>query len=172
MTEQALKNQDSHFMELAIRQAEIAVKEGQMPFGAVVVNKNGELIAEGHNAVRSERDPAAHGEIVAIRNAWHHLGEWDLLANCTIYSSCEPCLMCTFIITQVGFSRVVFAARGSDIPSYRPLLGSDLSKVAKWVNAQSDWKHLEVVGDFMREKALETIAAFPWANAETRSHEK
>jgi hypothetical protein len=53
------------------------------------------------------------------------------------------------------------------VPGYKPLLGADLGKAAAWINAQPNWAPLEVVADFMR--ALETIAAFPWAQAETRA---
>src|SRR5262245_8245132 len=98
--------QDARFMELALTQAETAVREGQTPFGAVVIGRDGQLIAEGHNRVRAELDPAAHGEIVAIRNAWRRLGSWQLLAGATLYTSCEPCLLCSFVITQVAFRRV------------------------------------------------------------------
>jgi tRNA(adenine34) deaminase len=154
-------------MELALRQAEIAVSNGQTPFGAVVVH-NEQLIGEGHNTVRADLDPTAHAEIVAIRVAWRGLGSWQRLAGGTLYSSCEPCLLCSFVIAQIGFSRVVFAARGTDVPTYKPLLGGDLMKAAAWVNAQPDWAPLEVVGDFMRDRALEIINAFPWTQAQTR----
>jgi len=60
-----------------------------------------------------------------------------------LYSSCEPCLLCSFVISQIGFKRVVFAARGADVPGYKPLLGADLSKAAAWVNAQADWAPLD-----------------------------
>jgi len=86
-----------------------------------------------------------------------------------LYSNCEPCLLCSFVITQIRIGRVVLAARGTDVPTYKPLLGADVAKVAEWVNAQPDWPHLEVVSDFMRERALQTIAAFPWAEAHTRA---
>lgn len=92
-----------------------------------------------------------------------------MLAGGTLYSSCEPCLLCSFVITQIGLSRVVFAARGTDVPGYRQLLGADLAEAASWVNAQPDWTPLEVVGDFMRARALEIIAVFPWTQAETRT---
>jgi len=64
---------------------------------------------------------------------------------------------------------VVYAARGTDVPTYRPLLGADLSGAAAWVNAQPDWTPIEVVRDFMRPRALETIAAFPWGQAASRA---
>src|SRR5262245_21759299 len=162
------EQQDRNFMELALKQAEIAVARGQTPFGAVIVDRDGLLVAEGHNTVRSDLDPAAHGEVVAIRNAWRRLGTWQRLAGSTLYSSCEPCLLCSFVITQARFRRVVFASRGSDVPGYKPLLDSDFAKAAIWVNAQPDWAALEVTADFMRERALETIRSFPWEQAHAR----
>ena len=164
----AIAPQDAYFMDLALRQAEAAVTHGQTPFGAVVVDRDGQLIGEGHNTVRGDRDPAAHGEIVAIRDAWRRVGAWQQLSGCTLYSSCEPCLLCSFVIAQIGFGRVVFAARATDVPGYRPLLGADLTQAAAWINAEPGWSSLEVVGDFMRERAVATIAAFPWTSAGTR----
>src|SRR5262245_35771926 len=163
------EQQDRNFMELALKQAEIAVARGQTPFGAVIVDRDGLLVAEGHNTVRSDLDPAAHGEVVAIRDAWRRLGAWQRLAGSTLYTSCEPCLLCSFVITQLGIGRVVFAARGTDVPGYKPLLGADLTATAAWVNAQADWPPLEVVGDFMRARARAILAAFPWGQAASRA---
>ncbi len=157
-----LRPEDAHFMELALKHASIAITKGQTPCGAVVLDHDGRLIGEGHNTVRADRDPTAHGEVVAIRAAWQRVGDRRLLAGATLYTTIEPCLLCSFVITQLGFRRVVFAARGTDVPTYRPLFGADLLEAAAWVNAQPDWAPLEVVGDFMREQSLEIIAAFPW----------
>lgn len=150
-------------MHLAIEQAELAASRGQTPFGAVVVNRAGEVVGFGHNRVRADRDPTAHGEIVALRDAWRRLGEREHLTTCTLYSSCEPCLLCSFVITQFRISRVVFAARGTDVPTYKPLLDADLSKAARWVNQQEGWSPVEVRGEFMREQALRAINAFAWS---------
>jgi tRNA(adenine34) deaminase len=160
---------DARFMARALELAELAVTRGQTPFGAVVVDRGGQVTGEGHNTVRADRDPAAHGEIVAIRAAWRHQGAWQRLAGSTLYASCEPCLLCAFVIAQIGVARVVYAARGTDVPGYRPLLGADLRGAARWVNAQPDWTPIEVVGDFMRARALEAIAAFPWGQAASRA---
>ena len=73
-TDRTREQQDAHFMELALRQAEIAVAKGQTPFGAVLVDRDGQLIGEGHNTVRADLDPTAHAEIVAIRQAWRRRG--------------------------------------------------------------------------------------------------
>jgi tRNA(adenine34) deaminase len=160
--------QDAQLMEVALKLAETAVTRGQTPFGAVLVDKDGVVVGAGHNTVRADRDPTAHAEVVAIRDAWRRAGTWRKVAGGTLYSSCEPCLLCAFVITQIGLARVVFAARGTDVPTYRPLLGADLTAAAAWVNAQPDWAPIEVVGDFMRDRARATIEAFPWARAVRR----
>jgi len=76
------------------------------------------------------------------------------------------------LIRAIGIRRVVYAAHGADVPGYRPLLGTDCAGAAAWVNRQPDWPPLEVVGDFMRERALATIAAFPWTQAQARTSMK
>src|SRR5689334_2876549 len=120
--------QDTFFMEKAIRQSALAVSKGQAPFGAVVVAPDGTILGEGHNTVRADFDPSAHGEIVAIRQAAANLKNFNL-QGCTVYTSCEPCLMCSFVITQLGISRVVFAARSHDVPTYKALLDADMGVV-------------------------------------------
>jgi tRNA(adenine34) deaminase len=154
---------DADLMTRALELAETAVSRGQSPFGAVVVDRGGVVVGEGHNTVRADLDPSAHGEIVAIRAACRRLGTWQLkqLKGATLYTSCEPCLLCSFVIVKSGLRRVVFAARSTDVPGYRPLLG-DLRVAAAWVNAQPGWPPLEVVGDFMRDRARAIIATFPW----------
>ncbi len=150
-------------MERALELAEEAVAAGQHPFGAVVVAADGALLGEGRNSVPADRDPAAHGEIAAIRDAWRRAGSWSALRDATMYASCEPCLLCSFVIVEAAIGRVVFAAFGTDVPGFRPPLGGGLPVVAEWVNAQPDWQPIEVVGGFMRERAVETLRLFPWS---------
>ena len=154
--------QDARFMAMAIAQSELAITKQQTPFGAVVVGPEGEVIGQGHNTVRSGLDPSAHGEVVAIRDAWRKLGGHRMMTGCTLYTSCEPCLLCSSVIAQLGFSRVVFAARGADVPGWRPLMGSNLTEAAAWINAQPDWPKLEVRADFMRDEARAVLAKFRW----------
>jgi tRNA(adenine34) deaminase len=154
--------QDARFMPLAIAQSEAAIAKGQTPFGAVVVDASGTLVGQGHNTVRAALDPSAHGEVVAIRDAWRKFGRRQMMTGCTLYTSCEPCLLCSSVIAQLGFSRVVFAARGADVPGWRPLLGANLTEAAAWINAQPDWPKLEVRADYMRDEARAVLAKFPW----------
>ena len=155
-----LTNADGRFLERALELAEEAVAAGQHPFGAVVVSGDGEVLGEGHNTVPADMDPTAHGEVVAIRDAWRRTGSWEALSGGTLYSSCEPCLLCSFVTLQTRIARVVFAAYGSDVPGYRAPLGGGLTVVAEWVNAQPDWEPLEVVGGVERERAAEVLRSW------------
>ena len=82
------------------------------PFGAVVV-REGTVVGTGVNRVVMTRDPTAHAEILAIRDAADRLGT-HLLADCIIYCSCEPCPMCLAAIYWSRIPKVVFAASGED----------------------------------------------------------
>jgi hypothetical protein len=72
------------------------------------------------------------------------------------------------VIVRAALSRVVFAAYGTDLSGFRAPLGGGLTVVADWVNAQPDWPRLEVVGGVMRERAVETLRAYPWGAANER----
>ncbi len=82
------------------------------PFGAVVA-RNGEVIAEGFNQVTSNRDPTAHAEVVAIREACRRLGSFSL-QGCEMYTSCEPCPMCLGAIYWARLDRVYYANTRTD----------------------------------------------------------
>ena len=82
------------------------------PFAAVVV-KDGKIIAEGTNCVTSTNDPTAHAEVVAIRAACKHLGNFEL-KGCEIYTTCEPCPMCLGAIYWARISRVFYGGTAGD----------------------------------------------------------
>lgn len=90
----------------------IANKEGG-PFGAVVVDKEGKIIANGNNKVLKEKDPTAHAEIVAIREACKALNTNDL-SGYTLYTSCEPCPMCLSAIIWANIKEVYFGCSKKD----------------------------------------------------------
>jgi guanine deaminase len=82
-----------HFMREAIRLSEDGVRTGRGgPFGCVIV-RNGSIVGSGQNQVTTTCDPTAHAEVVAIREACRNL-KTHQLADCTVYTSCEPCPMC------------------------------------------------------------------------------
>ena len=79
----------------------------------VFVVKDGQVIGRGWNCVTSTRDPTAHAEVMAIRDACNHLGTFDL-SGCEIYSSCEPCPMCLAAIYWARIDTVYYAATRED----------------------------------------------------------
>jgi tRNA(adenine34) deaminase len=96
-------------MRLALEQAELAVREGEVPVGAVVVAGR-RVIAAAHNLPVSLRDPTAHAEILAIRDAAAHLGEYRLV-DTSIFVTLEPCVMCIGAILNARIAQVYYGAR-------------------------------------------------------------
>lgn len=80
------------YMKEALAEAEKAGRLGEVPIGAVIV-RDGEIVGRGHNLTETRKDPTAHAEMNAIRQAAEHLGGWRL-PGCEMYVTCEPCAMC------------------------------------------------------------------------------
>lgn len=99
---------DSHFMKLAIREAEKAAEAGEVPVGAVIVCQN-QLIARAHNQTEQLTDVTAHAEIIAMTAAAQHLGS-KYLDECTLYVTLEPCVMCAGALAWAQLGRLVFGA--------------------------------------------------------------
>jgi tRNA(adenine34) deaminase len=100
---------DEYFMRLALREAERAESHDDVPVGAVVV-ADGEVIGIGHNERELRKDPTAHAEILALREAAAHLGSWRILES-VMYVTLEPCAMCAGAIVLSRLPRLVFGAR-------------------------------------------------------------
>jgi tRNA(adenine34) deaminase len=96
------------FMRQALREAELAAAEDEVPVGAVIVHGD-MVIAASHNQRETLHDPTAHAEMVAITQAAAALGNWRL-ANCTLYVTLEPCAMCAGAIVQSRIPHVVYGA--------------------------------------------------------------
>ncbi len=96
-------------MRDAIAIASSATSTGDVPVGAIVINKDGVVIGKGSNEREANNDPTAHAEIVAIRNAASRLQN-SRLDGCTLIVTLEPCAMCAGAIAQSRISRVIFGA--------------------------------------------------------------
>lgn len=83
------------------------------PFGAVIVDREGNIVAQGNNQVLKNNDPTAHAEVMAIREACKKLGTYDLTGY-SIYTSCEPCPMCLSAIIWANISTVYYACTKED----------------------------------------------------------
>lgn len=99
---------DSQYMQMALREAQCAFDEGEVPVGAVVVCKD-RIIARAHNLTETLNDVTAHAEMQAITAAANALGG-KYLTDCTLYVTVEPCVMCAGAIAWAQVSRVVFGA--------------------------------------------------------------
>ena len=99
---------DAGRMELALEQARKAADAGEVPVGALVI-KDGEIVGQGHNRNLLDRDPTAHAEIVAMRQAAARLGN-HRLAGCIVYATIEPCSMCAGALIHARVSRLVYGA--------------------------------------------------------------
>jgi tRNA(adenine34) deaminase len=111
LTDQITKS-DEALMRRCIALARIARQRGDAPVGALIA-RDGQVIAEASERVDSALDVTGHGELVAVNRACQTLGTLDL-SGCVLYTSAEPCLMCSYAIRQTGIGRVVF---GAEVPA-------------------------------------------------------
>ena len=96
-------------MKIALEEAKQAGLMGEVPVGAVIIDKNKNLIAKARNLVESLNDATAHAEILAIKEASLFLNNWRLI-DCEIYISLEPCAMCASAIEKARLKRVYFGS--------------------------------------------------------------
>jgi tRNA(adenine34) deaminase len=107
---------DLEFMRQAIRLAQTASDRGDAPVGSVVV-RDGQVIGEGIEAVRAEKDLTAHAEVRAVQEACRRLNTLDLAA-CTLFTTVEPCFMCSFVLRGARISRVVIGRAAPHIGGF------------------------------------------------------
>jgi tRNA(adenine34) deaminase len=96
-------------MTAALEEARAALATGDVPIGAVVLDPAGEVVGRGRNVREAAGDPTGHAEVVAIREAARHLGEWRL-EGCTLVVTLEPCTMCAGAIVLARVGKLVFGA--------------------------------------------------------------
>jgi len=100
---------DEFYMNEALKEAQQAFKEDEVPVGAVAVFQN-QIIGRGHNRTEHLQDPTAHAEIIAITAAANALGSWRL-DEVTVYTTIEPCIMCAGALVLARVKKIVFGAR-------------------------------------------------------------
>lgn len=100
---------DEEYMEKALELAREAASRGEIPVGAVVVDKDGKIIGEGFNRREELQSPTAHAEVLAIEQAAKTLKNRRLL-GCTLYVTLEPCPMCAGAVMNAGLKRLVYGA--------------------------------------------------------------
>ena len=143
---------DEHhrWMEFALQEAGKALREGEVPIGAVVV-RDDRLIGRGRNQVERLKDPTAHAEILAIRAASQVAASWRLL-DCTLYVTLEPCAMCAGGIVLARLKRLVFGA-------FDPKSGA-CGSVLSIVQQQGLNHHVEVVSGVLEVQCGSILKSF------------
>lgn len=101
-------SRDEYFMRMALNEARMALEEGEIPIGAVVVSHD-RIIARAHNQTEALHDVTAHAEMLAITAAANQLGG-KYLQDCTLYVTVEPCIMCAGALGWAQVSRIVYGA--------------------------------------------------------------
>ncbi|MBO8144121.1 MAG: nucleoside deaminase [Thermodesulfobacterium sp.] len=101
---------DYFYMKEALKEAELAFKEDEVPVGAVVVSSCGKIVGRGRNQILKFCDPTAHAEILAIKEACKNLENYRLI-GCKMYVTLEPCPMCAYALVLARIEEVIFATR-------------------------------------------------------------
>ena len=136
-------------MSKALLQAGVALRRGEVPIGAVVVDAKGKIIARGYNRIEQDQCQAAHAEAQAIKKACKKSGDWRL-NGCWIYVTLEPCLMCMGLIQLSRIEGVVFGAES-------PLFGCGLGDKQK---LPSYAKNLKIEGGVSAQESVVLLQAF------------
>lgn len=105
---------DTYFLHLAIQQAQEARANGNHPFGAILVDADGNVLLTAQNTVNTEHDATGHAETNLMRNASKQYSR-DVLRTCTMYASTEPCAMCSGATYWAGVGRVVYGLSEADL---------------------------------------------------------
>jgi tRNA(adenine34) deaminase len=138
------------FMTAALEEARRAQAAGEVPVGAVVV-VDGAIVGRGHNRPVGDRDPTAHAEVLALRDAARQLGNYRL-PGATLYVTVEPCAMCAGALVHARFARLVFGAvdeKAGAVRSRARLLGA------------GRWNHtVRVTGGVLAGEARALMQAF------------
>ena len=140
----------TRFMKIALKEAEIALSEDEIPVGAVIVSGD-DIVAKAHNQKELLRDPSAHAEMLAITQAAAALDRWRL-TDTTLYITLEPCAMCAGAIVQARIPLVVFGAFDDKAGAAGSLMNL-LADIR--LNHQP-----EVISGFMAEESKQLMLAF------------
>jgi tRNA(adenine34) deaminase len=151
---------DEVFMREALALAREAAAAGEVPVGAVVVREGG-VIGRGYNQPISGRDPTAHAEVIAMRDAAARIGNYRL-ADCALYVTLEPCAMCAGAMMHARIARVVYGAAD-------PKTGACGSVVDLFADQRLN-HHATVTGGVMAEETGALLQDFFSARRRAGSH--
>ena len=142
---------DQSWMLLALEQADLASRVGDVPVGCVIVSGEGRELGRGHNRREVDRDPTAHAEIVALQQAARGMGHWRL-EGAVVYVTLEPCPMCAGALVNARIRRLVYGASDPKAGAVRSLfeIGTDPRLNHRF----------EVVSGVLEEQSIARLQAF------------
>ncbi|MEJ2697845.1 MAG: tRNA adenosine(34) deaminase TadA [Candidatus Sulfobium sp.] len=149
-----MKEEDLHFMRLALKEASRAGRIGEIPVGALLV-RDGEVLSSAYNLREMLKDPSAHAEVLALRAAAEKSDSWRLTGT-TLYVTKEPCIMCAGAIINARISRLVYGCRdakaGGVDSLYNILNDKRLNHQVEVVPGVLDEECAALLKDFFRER--------------------
>jgi tRNA(adenine34) deaminase len=155
-------------MRVALRQAQRAAEEGEVPVGAAIF-KDGHLIAQAHNQTETLKDPTAHAEMIAITQAAAAVGNWRL-DGVTLYVTKEPCVMCAGAIVLARIPLVVWGMsdplRGGAASRYQILQSDTLNHRTDFLTGVLEEPCTALVKDFFKARRAAAALAGPAAEPE------
>jgi tRNA(Arg) A34 adenosine deaminase TadA len=144
----------------AIAAAQAARDHGNHPFGAILVSRDGQVLAEAENTVLTERDPTGHAELNLVRISWARYDP-QTLAESTLFSSTEPCAMCAGAIFWSGIGKVVFALSEEGLyATTGPEIANDAMKIPCRQVFASSGRQVQVEGPALEEEAKAPHSGF------------
>ena len=141
---------DELWMEEALREAQRAQANGEVPVGAVIV-RVGRIVARGSNRNLLDNDPTAHAEMVALREAGRELGN-HRLSGCTMYVTIEPCAMCAGAMVHARLDRLVYGADDTKAGAVK--------SVIQVLNHPKLNHRMDVTGGVLAGRSMELVQAF------------
>ncbi len=155
MKEESQKQQDIFYMQLALKEARLAAERREVPVGAVIISKEGELLASAANSPIASCDPSCHAEISAIRLACRQQKNYRL-PETTLYVTLEPCIMCIGAMLHARIKRIVYGAADPKTGAATSLyqLGDDsrLNHQIEICSGVMENECGEILRDFFRER--------------------
>lgn len=145
---------DEYFMRRAIQLSKKAVEHGNEPFGAVLV-KDDKIIFENENQIYTRNDPTFHGEMGLFEEFVKKTNITDLSLY-TLYSSCEPCFMCSGAMVWLKLGRLVYSASNVDLEHLLGNEGCDCSKIV----FENSFHQPKVTSGILREESLDVLKSY------------
>lgn len=159
-TNEVFEQEDERYMRVALEAAIEARERDEVPIGACVVSEDGKLLAVAGNRTRTDCDPTAHAEIIALREAANVIKNYRLTET-IVYSTIEPCAMCAGALVQARVKRLVYGARderfGAVVTKFQLCDNSSLNHRMEITEGVLETECRTIIRDFFQQRRKQTI---------------